>query len=438
MVIDPFKLYVIDLVAVLLFLLLQDLLSRHVGPKNKKRLTYTLMIGGLCAVVLIFSNLIGWLCFAGGTLIKTLKEPSKEKAFFLYVLLFISYVIADNLSSDIIIHLFNLNETNSIVFYTWQVTALRILTFIILFICFALIIRLFLGSPLFKLFTGNENMRFSIHVSVTICLIILLINTVAKSYGIHLAYLGMTITLFSAITFFTALSLIIYFKARKKEQDLRLAMEQKSIYEHYVADLEENYNLLGAFKHDYQNMLLSLELYIEENDLKGLKDCFNKLKIKSDLELNTIPDYYKALTTISNKSVKSILLAKITKAKDLGIAVTLEVTKKCSFDSHEYEVIRILGILLDNAIEASSQTDQPIIRLFLLAESGSLEIHIHNSYNQDRPVDINRIFQQGYSTKEKNTGIGLYTVKKIVDNHPDMLLEVEKGSLFMVTLTILI
>jgi two-component system sensor histidine kinase AgrC len=281
-------------------------------------------------------------------------------------------------------------------------------------------------------------MRFSIHVSVTICLIILLINTIAKSYSIHFAYLGITITLFCAITFFTALSLIIYFKARKKEQDLQLAVEQKHIYEHYLTDLEENYSLLRAFKHDYQNMLLSLELYIEENDLKGLKHYFHELKIQSDLELNTIPDYYKALTAISNKSVKSILLAKITKAKDLGIAVTLEVTKKCSFDSYEYEVIRILGILLDNAIEANSRTNQPMIQIAIITEMNSLEIHIYNSYNQDDPIDINQIFQRNYSTKEKNTGIGLYTVKKIVDSHPNMFIEVEKSSLFMVTLTILI
>jgi two-component system sensor histidine kinase AgrC len=185
-------------------------------------------------------------------------------------------------------------------------------------------------------------------------------------------------------------------------------------------------------------MLLSLELYIEENDLKGLKHYFHELKIQSDLELNTIPDYYKALTAISNKSVKSILLAKITKAKDLGIAVTLEVTKKCSFDSYEYEVIRILGILLDNAIEANSRTNQPMIQIAIITEMNSLEIHIYNSYNQDDPIDINQIFQRNYSTKEKNTGIGLYTVKKIVDSHPNMFIEVEKSSLFMVTLTILI
>jgi two-component system sensor histidine kinase AgrC len=248
----------------------------------------------------------------------------------------------------------------------------------------------------------------------------------------------MTIAIFSAITFFTALSLIAYFKARKKEQDLRLAVEQKNIYEHYLTNLEENFNLLRAFKHDYQNMLLSLELYIEENDLKGLKHYFHELKIQSDLELNTIPDYYKALTAISNKSVKSILLAKITKAKNLGIPVTLEVTKKCSFAFQEYEAVRILGILLDNAIEANSQTNQPMIQIAIIAEMNSLEIHVCNSYNQDDQIDINQIFQRDYSTKEKNTGIGLYTVKKIVDNHPNMFIEVEKSSLFIVTLTILI
>lgn len=73
----------------------------------------------------------------------------------------------------------------------------------------------------------------------------------------------MRIVVFFTMLFLTALSLIVYFKTRKKEQDLRLAMEQKNIYEQYLTDLEENYNLLRAFKHDYQNMLLSLELFIE-------------------------------------------------------------------------------------------------------------------------------------------------------------------------------
>ncbi|MFT8928818.1 MAG: hypothetical protein ABF969_05730 [Sporolactobacillus sp.] len=174
MVIDPFKLYVIDLAAMLLFLLLQNLLSRHIDPKNKKRLTYTLAIAGLCAVILVFSSRIGWLCFVGGTLIKAFKEQNREKIFFLYILLFISYVIADNLSSDIIVHLFHLSHTNTIATYTWRVTVLRILILIIISVCFALIIRLFLSSSLFKLFAENENIRFSIHVSVTLGVLILL------------------------------------------------------------------------------------------------------------------------------------------------------------------------------------------------------------------------------------------------------------------------
>lgn len=199
----------------------------------------------------------------GGTLIKAFKEQNREKIFFLYILLFISYVIADNLSSDIIVHLFHLSHTNTIATYTWRVTVLRILILIIISVCFALIIRLFLSSSLFKLFAENENIRFSIHVSVTLGVLILLMNTVAKSYGIQLAYLSMMIVVFFTMLFLTALSLIVYFKTRNKEQDLRLAMEQKNIYEQYLTDLEENYNLLRAFKHDYQNMLLSLELFIE-------------------------------------------------------------------------------------------------------------------------------------------------------------------------------
>lgn len=437
MLISPFKLYAIDLAAILFYLSLQDWLSPLIGSENKKRRTYTWTIAGVCAFALVFSNLIGWLCFIGGTLIKAFKDRAREKTFFLYVLLFIDYILADDSSSDITLHLFHLQHTNTLVTYTWYVTGARILMLLSISLCFAWIIRLFLNNSLFKLFAANENIRFSIYVSVSICLLILSMNTVVKFYGIQIAYFSMTIAVFSVIVLIAALSLTVYLKTRKKEQDLRLAIEQKEIYDHYMSDLEENYNLLRAFKHDYQNMLLSLELYIEENDLSGLKDYFTQLKQNSDLELTAIPDYYNALAAVANTSVKSILLVKITKAKDSGIAVTLEVEKNFSLSAYEYEVVRMLGILLDNAIEASRGAEHPAIRLALLAEPGSLEIAIHNSYNPDCPIDMRRLVERGYSTKEQHTGMGLYTVRKIVDSHPDMLLELEKKSFFMVTVTLL-
>lgn len=85
---------------------------------------------------------------------------------------------------------------------------------------------------------------------------------------------------------------------------------------------------------------------------------------------------------------------------------------------------RIIGILLDNAIEASEKIeDDPLIRIaFIKNEDDSVMFIIMNKCKPDMPR-VHTLFQENYSTKGKNRGLGLSNLKEITDATSNVLLD---------------
>jgi len=77
----------------------------------------------------------------------------------------------------------------------------------------------------------------------------------------------------------------------------------------------------------------------------------------------------------------------------------------------------VVGILLDNAIDAAEQTADATITVLLI---NSEEIVIMNSCTG--MVDLENVFKDGYSSKDNHNGFGLFFVKQYVDQHKNMTL----------------
>ena len=96
-----------------------------------------------------------------------------------------------------------------------------------------------------------------------------------------------------------------------------------------------------------------------------------------------------------------------------------------------YEFARILGILLDNAIEASKDCDEKIINIVFrddLKNNRQLII-VENTY-QNKDVDLEKIFEKGISGKENHTGLGLWEIRKIVKKNSNVNLYTSKTDKF--------
>ena len=191
----------------------------------------------------------------------------------------------------------------------------------------------------------------------------------------------------------------------------------------YTSNLEVMYNGLRSFKHDYVNILLSIFGYIENGDVDELKNYFDN-KIFPTKNLIDQGDYkLNQLGNIHVLEIKSLLCAKMIYAHESGIDVTIDIPDRVeSFLIDTVDLARILGIFLDNAIEAALETELPQMGLNIIQNEAGVSIIISNRFRDDG-TSLHMLKQKGFSTKTGHQGIGLSNAHKIISSYDNVLLE---------------
>lgn len=216
-------------------------------------------------------------------------------------------------------------------------------------------------------------------------------------------------------------SLIIYFSISiyglirtSQLEQTKSELETEKIYNKTLSLLHDN---IRCFKHDFNNIVQSIGGYIALNDMEGLKKYYSNLleDCKETNNLNLLnPE------TINNPSIYSLLTNKYFLATEKGIKMKFNVfTDLSNINFNIYELTRILGILLDNAIEAAELTDEKLIEIELKSTEKKQLFIITNSCIDDK-ISTTKIFEKGYSTKERNSGIGLWKVHKILSKNENL------------------
>ena len=217
---------------------------------------------------------------------------------------------------------------------------------------------------------------------------------------------------------------ILFFKNILKEQQFENQVTQANAVEKYAGHLEDLYLNIRSFKHDYINILSSLHAYINDHDYKGLEEYFYQEILPAGSKIASQDSIYGRLGHIQAPEIKSILYLKIFLALKQEINVTTQIKDSIdNFPMNTIDLVRILGILLDNAIEASAATAEKILSIIFLKDSEGIYIQIQNSScNID---NIEKIYQIGTSSKGSERGIGLYEARQILKKHPNALLNTE-------------
>ncbi len=205
----------------------------------------------------------------------------------------------------------------------------------------------------------------------------------------------------------------------------RAEAKQKALQDlqDYTRSLESMYQGLSSFKHDYMNILLSLSGYIETGDMDGLKKYF-EAKIFPAKNLIDQGNYkLSQLGNIGVIEIKSLLSAKMIYAYESGIDVTIDIPERTdSFPMDTADLARILGIFLDNAIEAALEAERPQTGLHIIRHEAGLSVIITNSF-RDNGAQLHKMKQRGFSTKNGHQGIGLSIARKIISSYDSVLLE---------------
>ncbi len=192
---------------------------------------------------------------------------------------------------------------------------------------------------------------------------------------------------------------------------------------------------MRGFKHDFHNIVQGIGGYISTNDMEGLKKYYSQL-LKDCDQVNNLTALNPSI--INNSAIYNVMAAKYHRADELGVQINLAIFMDLNeIEKHMkiYEFTRIIGILMDNAIEATAECKDKVIHVTFRKEENRkrMVMIIENTYlNKD--VDIDRIFDKDFSTKSKetNSGLGLWEVRQILKRNNNLNLFTTKNEEFFV------
>ncbi|AYU55674.1 quorum-sensing sensor histidine kinase AgrC [Staphylococcus debuckii] len=208
-----------------------------------------------------------------------------------------------------------------------------------------------------------------------------------------------------------------------REMRYKRQMQEIDNYYKYTVRIEKINNDMRKFRHDYVNILLSMSEFIRDDDMEGLKTYFDKniTPLKDNIQTKSFK--INGIEHLQIRELKGLLTSKIIQAQENNIQVSVEVPDEINEISlNMIDLSRMVGIILDNAIEASLEIDNPLIQIGFIKEENSVMIIIMNKCAKDIPK-VHELFQEGFSTKGNNRGLGLSTLKEISESKDNVLLD---------------
>lgn len=239
------------------------------------------------------------------------------------------------------------------------------------------------------------------------------------------------------ITITSILSLLAYFVisfysllSTDKLDTTTRDLEEAQLYNKTLTILHDS---IRGFKHDFHNIVQSIGGYADRGDLEGLRVYYRQL-LQDCGRTNNLTALNPEV--INNPAIYNVLATKYHKADEIGVQINLGIFINLNeIEKHMkiYEFTRILGILLDNAIEAAAECENKIIHVSFRKEQNRrrLLVIIDNTY-KNKDINVDKIYEKDFSTKSKetNSGLGLWEVRQILKKNNNLNLFTTKSEEF--------
>ena len=221
---------------------------------------------------------------------------------------------------------------------------------------------------------------------------------------------GYAFALILVSIFFLMFALLIreFFKNKTKDEEQKHLLKIMEDYELMLEKTREN-------RHEMVNNLLILKGEKNKNSkkyneiLNGIIEQYDNKKMSSYSGLYKLPSGLKGIVYYKMASIKG---------NDVNFRTIISDKMYDEFNNLDtkmyYKVCKIMGILIDNAVEASINSKEKNLLIYIYEQcNGNIVISIENSYNS--LLDIHDINKKGYSTKGKNRGLGLFIANRTIE-----------------------
>lgn len=217
------------------------------------------------------------------------------------------------------------------------------------------------------------------------------------------------IDVFIIFTLFMLVAFVFVYRWQKsvyelenKEKEIQLA----NLYNDAFGDL---ITTIRRKQHDFHNHLDAI--YSMHLTAKSLDELIKAQKEYCD---NLIYEnrYSKVLSCSNNSTLAGFVYSKFVNAEHAGIEVEYDISFTGNTLIAIYDLIEIIGIFMDNAIEALAGSELPQKIIFALNDYEGLDISVKNPVINISNKDIEKFFEKEYTTKISGSGIGLSKIKE--------------------------
>ena len=394
----------------------------NLKPKHKERNLYIMFcsIVGIISKFIVpepFNTLLNYLTMFVFTIL--IFKLSIIKTFIAVVVPIIVYALVGTFVTNPYLTVLSITSTQLVEIPIYKIGYLAIIYTFLLAIILLVKFKKYAINRLDEMDTKTKNIMY---ITIILGAITLLMQAFIIYY--YIDKLPVIITFFSFLSLLAYFSISIYSLTRVMK--LTQTTQKLESAEEYNKSLCVLYDGVRGFKHDFDNIVSTIDGYIRDNDMGRLKKYFSQLSNECQ-RLNNL--YILNPNIINNPGLYNLLTSKYheSDSKDIKFNVTCLLDLN-AINMKIYEFARILGILLDNAIEASEECEEKVVNIIFRDDDKHHRqlVTIENTYN-NRDVDTIKIFEKNVSGKDNHSGIGLWEVNKILNKNKNVSLFTSKG-----------
>ncbi len=234
----------------------------------------------------------------------------------------------------------------------------------------------------------------------------------------------MNCVLFGLCFLSTSIVLLYFTRTIRSEEEKKADQARLKITENYVSGLEQLIDESRELRHDYKNLIATISGFIEEGDMDHLKEYFEQNIRNTWVDLDKKGKAWQSVKDVQPPELKGLLYEKVLKAvaADVNIRVIPDYELNIQYKAMK-DLCRILGILIDNAVEAAEEADEKSVDIRMIKMEHGYQIIIQNTYFT-KP-DLAHLYQKGYSTKGADRGLGMYYAHEMILEHEEIEFEFE-------------
>lgn len=282
-------------------------------------------------------------------------------------------------------------------------------------VCLCLVIITYvLKKPLKKLINYNlsTNKKIIVMSSITLVMLAIFFYNLIKTFEFN----NNIITYLVIIVMLICILLYLFKQKIENKKISKKYDELLDVMKSYESDIEEQRTLRHETKNEFATIKCKLQ---DKEDNKTIIEYIDSVIGEKEKAGST---KYSKFKYLPSNGLKGFFYYKFIEAEKKGINVSINISKQIEnsflkdIETKDFkDLARIIGVYLDNAIEASSTSEDKKLGIEMYLIKEKIEIIITNTFNNE--INLDKIGKESFSTKGKHRGHGLLLVNKILSEN---------------------